>query len=54
VRATELLELSHGDLDVGSHTITVTSKASRARETVPASMDSFVWLTLYLSEQRPH
>lgn len=50
VRATELLELRHGDLDVGAHTITATSKGSRARETVPASVDSFAWLALYLSE----
>lgn len=41
------------DLDAGRYTITVTSKGSRARETVPASVDSFVWLALYLADQRP-
>ena len=53
VRASELLGLRHGDLDAGHYTITVTSKGSRARETVPASVDSFVWLALYLAEQPP-
>ena len=53
VRASELLGLRHGDLDAGRYTITVTSKGSRMRETVPASVDSFVWLALYLSEQPP-
>ena len=53
VRASELLGLRHGDLDAGRYTITVTSKGSRARETVPASVDSFVWLALYLAEQPP-
>ncbi|WP_245843426.1 tyrosine-type recombinase/integrase [Mycolicibacterium vulneris] len=53
VRASELLGLRHVDLDAGRNTITVTSKGSRARDTVPASVDSFVWLALYLSEQPP-
>jgi site-specific recombinase XerD len=53
VRAAELLGLHHPDLDVGARTITVVSKGSRARETVPASVDSFAWLALYLAEQRP-
>lgn len=53
VRASELLGLRHGDLDAGRYTITVTSKGSRVRETVPASVDSFVWLALYLAEQPP-
>jgi site-specific recombinase XerD len=52
-RAAELLGLRHGDLDIGGHTITVVSKGSRLRETIPASVDSFVWLALYLAEQRP-
>jgi site-specific recombinase XerD len=52
-RAAELLGLHHGDLDVGAHTITVTSKGSRAREMIPASVDSFAWLALYLAEQQP-
>jgi site-specific recombinase XerD len=53
VRASELLGLHHGDLDVGQRTITVVSKGSRARQPVPASVDSFAWLALYLAEQRP-
>jgi site-specific recombinase XerD len=53
VRAAELLGVCHGDLDPGAHTITVVSKGSRLRETVPASVDSFVWLALYLAEQQP-
>ncbi len=53
VRASELLGLRHGDLDAGRYTITVVSKGSRARETVPASVDAFVWLALYLAEQPP-
>jgi site-specific recombinase XerD len=31
----------------------VVSKGSRAREQVPASVDSFAWLALYLAEDRP-
>jgi site-specific recombinase XerD len=52
-RAAELLGLRHGDLDIGARTITVISKGSRAREAIPASVDSFAWLALYLAEQRP-
>ncbi|WP_255450588.1 tyrosine-type recombinase/integrase [Skermania sp. ID1734] len=53
VRASELLGLRHGDLDAGRCTITVTSKGTRARDTVPAAVDSFVWLALYMAEQPP-
>jgi site-specific recombinase XerD len=53
VRAAELLGLRHGDLDVGARTIAVVSKGSRAREQVPASVDSFAWLALYLAGDRP-
>lgn len=53
VRATELLNLVHGDYDFGNHTITVVSKGSRIREQVPASVDAFVWLTLYMGEGQP-
>lgn len=49
-RASELLGLRHGDLDSGRHTIAVVSKGSRLREMIPASVDSFVWLALYLQE----
>jgi len=52
-RASELIGLRHGDVDVGAHTITVVSKGSRARESIPASVDSFVWLALYLAEGTP-
>jgi site-specific recombinase XerD len=53
-RASELLGLRHGtDLDAGANTITVVSKGSRLRETIPASVDSFVWLALYLREECP-
>ncbi|WP_432945760.1 tyrosine-type recombinase/integrase [Kribbella sp. CA-253562] len=53
-RAAELLGLCHGtDLDAGANTITVVSKGTRLRETIPASVDSFVWLALYLREECP-
>jgi site-specific recombinase XerD len=48
-----LLGARHGDLDAGAHTITVVSKGTRLRQAVPASVDSFVWLALYLREERP-
>ena len=38
VRASELLGLRHGDLEAGRYTIAVTSKGSRARETVPVRL----------------
>ncbi|MGH3465389.1 MAG: tyrosine-type recombinase/integrase [Kribbellaceae bacterium] len=53
VRASELLGVRHGDLDAGAHTVTVVSKGTRLRQAVPASVDSFVWLALYLREERP-
>lgn len=53
VRASELLGVRHSDLDAGQNTITVVSKGSRLRETVPASVDAFVWLALYLKEGAP-
>ena len=53
-RAGELLGLClDTDLDVGANTITVVSKGSQLRETIPASVDSFVWLALYLHEECP-
>jgi site-specific recombinase XerD len=52
-RAAELLGLRHGDLDVGAHTISVISKGTRLRESIPASIDSFAWLALYLAEGPP-
>jgi site-specific recombinase XerD len=53
VRASELLGLRHGDVDVGRSTITVVSKGTRLRQAVPASVDAFVWLALYLAEDPP-
>lgn len=54
-RATELLGLHHGtDYDFGRSTITVTTKGSRLRETIPASADAFVWLALYMREDQPN
>jgi site-specific recombinase XerD len=50
VRASELLGMRCADLDFARQAITVTSKGSRARETVPVSPDSFVWTRLYLAE----
>jgi hypothetical protein len=41
-RATELLGLCHGDIDVGARTITVVSKGSRLREAIPASIDDLI------------
>lgn len=52
-RASELLGLRHGDYDFGEHTITLTTKGSRARERVPVSVDAFVWLSLYMREAQP-
>ncbi len=49
--ATTLFEALRSHRD--RHTVTVTSKGSRAREVVPASVDSFVWLSLYLADQQP-
>jgi site-specific recombinase XerD len=53
VRASELLGLRHGDLDPAANTITVVSKGTRVREVVPASVDAFVWLALYLEQGTP-
>lgn len=53
VRASELLGLRHGDVDVGRRTITVVSKGTRLREAVPASVDAFWWLARYLQEGPP-
>jgi DNA-binding SARP family transcriptional activator/integrase len=49
-RASELLGVRCGDLDVGSQLITVIRKGSRALQQVPASPDAFVWLRLYQAE----
>ncbi|MGL3199384.1 MULTISPECIES: tyrosine-type recombinase/integrase [Curtobacterium] len=53
VRARELLDLRHGDYDFGMNTITVTSKGTGARDTVPASPDAFMWLDVYMKDGQP-
>lgn len=50
VRASELLGMRCADLDFARQAVTVTGKGSRARETVPVSPDSLVWIRLYLAE----
>lgn len=52
-RASELLTMRHGDYDFGEHTITVVTKGSRARQMIPASVDSFVWLARYMAQGQP-
>jgi site-specific recombinase XerD len=47
VRASELLGMAQGDVDVGRQLITVVRKGTRAIQQVPASPDAFVWLRLY-------
>lgn len=49
-RASELLGMRCGDLDFGRQTISVTGKGTRTRQTIPASPDAFVWISLYLAE----
>jgi integrase len=49
-RASELLGVRCGDVDVGSQLITVVRKGSRALQQLPASPDAFVWLRLYQAE----
>jgi integrase len=51
-RASELLGVRCGDLDVGSQLITVIRKGSRALQQLPASPDAFVWLRLFQAEVR--
>ncbi|MGH9058413.1 MAG: tyrosine-type recombinase/integrase, partial [Acidimicrobiales bacterium] len=49
-RPSELLGMTGADVDYGEQRIAVVSKGSRAREWVPASPESFVWLALYLAD----
>lgn len=51
-RASELLGIRCGGVDVGSQLVTVIRKGSRALQQLPASPDAFVWLRLY--QQRIH
>ncbi len=49
-RSQELLGLTPADLDWGEQLIQVVRKGTRARQWLPASPDSFVWLRLYVAE----
>jgi len=49
-RPAELLGLTGADVDYGGQQIAVLTKGTRAREWVPASPESFVWLAFYLGE----
>lgn len=49
-RASELLGVHGGDVDVGRQLITVIRKGTRAMQQQPASPDAFVWLRLYQAE----
>jgi len=51
-RASELLGVREGDVDVGGQRITVVRKGSRALQQLPASADAFVWLRLYQVQMR--
>jgi integrase len=49
-RASELLGVRCGDLDIGSQLVTVIRKGTRALQQLPASPDAFVWLRLYQAD----
>ena len=49
-RASELLGVHGGDVDVGQQLVTVIRKGTRAMQQLPASPDAFVWLRLYQAE----
>jgi integrase len=49
-RASELLDMRLGDLDIGGQLIALRGKGHHEREWVPASPDAFLWLALYLAE----
>lgn len=51
-RASELLGVRGGDVDVGRQLITVIRKGSRELQPLPASPDAFVWLRLYQAQMR--
>ncbi len=46
-RASELLGLTCGDIEVGERVITVVRKGTKALQRLPASPDALVWLRLY-------
>lgn len=46
-RASELLGVRCGEVDVGRQLVTVVPKGSRALQSLPASPDALVWLRLY-------
>jgi integrase/recombinase XerD len=49
-RASELLGIAGADIDWGDQLVCVRRKGSGARQWLPASPESFVWLRLYLRE----
>lgn len=52
VRASELLGMRAGDVDMGGQVITVVRKGTRAVQQVPASPDAFVHLRIYQHAMR--
>lgn len=50
VRATELLTVTRSGVNPIDQVITVVRKGTRAEQMLPASVDAFVWLRLYLQE----
>lgn len=50
-RASEMLNVTVGHVDVGRQLIAVTRKGSRRLQWLPASADAFVWLRLYEARQ---
>jgi integrase len=55
-RASELLGVTRGGVNIGDQLIAVERKGTRALQWLPASADAFVWLRLYqqdLDEQTP-
>jgi site-specific recombinase XerC len=49
-RASELLSVTQGGVDLGRQVISVVRKGSGATQELPASSDAFVWLRLYQVE----
>lgn len=49
-RASELINMDEEDIDAGQQLISVVRKGAGARQQIPASPDTFVWLRLYQDE----
>ncbi|WP_445189327.1 tyrosine-type recombinase/integrase [Pseudonocardia sp. Cha107L01] len=49
-RASELVDMRVGDLDIAGQLIALRGKGHGEREWVPASPDALLWLALYLAE----